>query len=106
FSSRRRHTRWPRDWSSDVCSSDLLTRNVGSILMDLNGVEHIAVNALGGIDNVTINDLTGTDATLVTVDLAGTPGGASADGSIDQIGRASCRGSWMRLVLVLWYHGI
>src|SRR5690625_5658344 len=24
FSSRRRHTRWPRDWSSDVCSSDLL----------------------------------------------------------------------------------
>src|SRR5207253_8602573 len=21
--SRRRHTRWPRDWSSDVCSSDL-----------------------------------------------------------------------------------
>src|SRR5690625_1666147 len=25
FSSRRRHTRWPRDWSSDVCSSDLAT---------------------------------------------------------------------------------
>src|SRR5207253_8189962 len=23
LSSRRRHTRWPRDWSSDVCSSDL-----------------------------------------------------------------------------------
>src|SRR5207253_8249805 len=22
----RRHTRWPRDWSSDVCSSDLLPR--------------------------------------------------------------------------------
>src|SRR5690625_5319889 len=26
FSSRRRHTRWPRDWSSDVCSSDLATQ--------------------------------------------------------------------------------
>src|SRR5207253_6749097 len=26
FSSRRRHTSWPRDWSSDVCSSDLLGR--------------------------------------------------------------------------------
>src|SRR5437870_13916203 len=26
FSSRRRHTRWPRDWSSDVCSSDLIWR--------------------------------------------------------------------------------
>src|SRR5207253_4258835 len=25
FSSRRRHTRWPRDWSSDVYSSDLET---------------------------------------------------------------------------------
>src|SRR5258707_3657561 len=24
FSSRRRHTRYWRDWSSDVCSSDLL----------------------------------------------------------------------------------
>src|SRR5437870_9049435 len=28
FSSRRRHTRWPRDWSSDVCSSDLWERRM------------------------------------------------------------------------------
>src|SRR3712207_1489510 len=27
FSSRRRHTRYWRDWSSDVCSSDLSRRN-------------------------------------------------------------------------------
>src|SRR3712207_8460583 len=27
FSSRRRHTRYWRDWSSDVCSSDLLGNN-------------------------------------------------------------------------------
>src|SRR5690606_41354121 len=27
FSSRRRHTRFSRDWSSDVCSSDLLDIN-------------------------------------------------------------------------------
>src|SRR5207253_5775578 len=26
--SRRRHTRWPRDWSSDVCSSDLLSTTI------------------------------------------------------------------------------
>src|SRR5690606_39373057 len=26
FSSRRRHTRFSRDWSSDVCSSDLFQR--------------------------------------------------------------------------------
>src|SRR5439155_17738289 len=29
FSSRRRHTRWPRDWSSDVCSSDLFLSGPG-----------------------------------------------------------------------------
>src|SRR5258707_3597141 len=28
FSSRRRHTRYWRDWSSDVCSSDLFNVNV------------------------------------------------------------------------------
>src|SRR2546428_3590858 len=29
FSSRRRHTRSDRDWSSDVCSSDLGARRLG-----------------------------------------------------------------------------
>src|SRR5439155_8415482 len=45
FSSRRRHTRWPRDWSSDVCSSDLrrarrraLTVPDPSTLADARGV--------------------------------------------------------------------
>src|SRR5690606_6386392 len=31
FSSRRRHTRFSRDWSSDVCSSDLFDDEVDSI---------------------------------------------------------------------------
>src|SRR5690625_1065490 len=36
FSSRRRHTRWPRDWSSDVCSSDLIhLHGVGSRVDDI-----------------------------------------------------------------------
>src|SRR6266581_6770401 len=30
FSSRRRHTRWTGDWSSDVCSSDLQLRTLGA----------------------------------------------------------------------------
>src|SRR5699024_11620976 len=34
FSSRRRHTRSKRDWSSDVCSSDL-TKHCGPFLIDL-----------------------------------------------------------------------
>src|SRR6266568_6895841 len=34
FSSRRRHTRWNCDWSSDVCSSDL---EVGHLGQDARG---------------------------------------------------------------------
>src|SRR3712207_8533664 len=30
FSSRRRHTRYWRDWSSDVCSSDLEATQTGA----------------------------------------------------------------------------
>ena len=39
FSSRRRHTRYRRDWSSDVCSSDLSMQGLGykEILAYLNG---------------------------------------------------------------------
>src|SRR5690606_40343790 len=32
FSSRRRHTRFSRDWSSDVCSSDLFSDNDSSFI--------------------------------------------------------------------------
>src|SRR5690348_17954818 len=32
FSSRRRHTRWTGDWSSDVCSSDLAISDKESFL--------------------------------------------------------------------------
>src|SRR5690625_5914726 len=35
FSSRRRHTRWPRDWSSDVCSSDLGGMSTNDYFMQL-----------------------------------------------------------------------
>src|SRR3712207_6990482 len=35
FSSRRRHTRYWRDWSSDVCSSDLSARPQVSSLRPL-----------------------------------------------------------------------
>src|SRR6266481_6063984 len=38
FSSRRRHTRWNCDWSSDVCSSDLLRAGEGGVLQREVGV--------------------------------------------------------------------
>src|SRR3712207_4698611 len=41
FSSRRRHTRYWRDWSSDVCSSDLI-QYCDHILKSLPKFEEIA----------------------------------------------------------------
>src|SRR5699024_11291282 len=39
FSSRRRHTRSKRDWSSDVCSSDLTVfLDAREVLVDLMGI--------------------------------------------------------------------
>src|SRR2546429_2879792 len=37
FSSRRRHTRCSRDWSSDVCSSDLMWTHPGKKLLFMGG---------------------------------------------------------------------
>src|SRR5699024_12214161 len=37
FSSRRRHTRSKRDWSSDVCSSDLAVYDI----KETTGKEHV-----------------------------------------------------------------
>src|SRR2546429_2894388 len=83
FSSRRRHTRCSRDWSSDVCSSDL-----PSIL-----ILYVQSNQLS----------TGTATVSVAYTQAQTAGDldivivswytASATGSVptDKIGRASCR---------------
>jgi Ca2+-binding RTX toxin-like protein len=47
-----------------------LTRDVGNVTMDLNGIEVLNVNAAGGADTVTVNDLTGTGVTTVNVDLS------------------------------------
>src|SRR5690606_39569647 len=46
FSSRRRHTRFSRDWSSDVCSSDLperrpVPRQPDELLQRLDGLASI-----------------------------------------------------------------
>src|SRR5699024_11388573 len=38
FSSRRRHTRSKRDWSSDVCSSDLNWYNLNRIRRDTSAL--------------------------------------------------------------------
>jgi Ca2+-binding RTX toxin-like protein len=59
-------------------------RDVASITMDLNDVEHIDFNALGGADNIVVNDLSGTGVTQVNLDLAAS-GGTAADGANDTV---------------------
>jgi len=69
------------------------TRNLGTIAMDLNGIEAIDVRALGGTDSVTVNDVTGTDLRRVDVELASALGGATADGQADTVTVAGTKGN-------------
>src|SRR5207302_3643022 len=91
FSSRRRHTRFSRDWSSDVCSSDL----------NFVGQEGLFVRD-GKIDDLEIESRAGGRGDVVHRDLlprtrqAGAWGIGPADprGALvlaNEIGRASCR---------------
>src|SRR5438309_7202509 len=80
FSSRRRHTRWNCDWSSDVCSSDLNLCFEGprTPLVDWN---------LAAIGNPRI-ELVGW---LPSLSIEGGPPPDQLTGPDDEIGRASCR---------------
>src|SRR5690606_39414107 len=49
FSSRRRHTRFSRDWSSDVCSSDL--RSFSGVTVSPQ--QQARINALAELSGVT-----------------------------------------------------
>src|SRR5260370_4840830 len=62
FSSRRRHTRFKCDWSSDVCSSDLLTRiAINEALMLLRRAR--------GLREVSIADLSGHEETVLALEM-------------------------------------
>ena len=62
----------------------LFFRDLGTITMDLNGVEEIDTNALGGADQLTVSNLVGTDLTAIKTDLGGA-GNAADDGSADRV---------------------
>src|SRR5207253_5591418 len=90
FSSRRRHTRWPRDWSSDVCSSDLN----GCVVDPMVLVEELqAIERRGIRPELYLSDR----AHLILpyhrlIDAAEEAAKAGAKvGTTGQIGRASCR---------------
>ncbi len=61
------------------------TLNLGNIVMDLDDVETIALNALGGADNLVVNDVSGTDLVAVHTDLALQAGSGTEDGQPDTV---------------------
>src|SRR2546430_11886580 len=81
FSSRRRHTRFDCDWSSDVCSSDLQREGL-RIRSDIEG-EYVVRPA--AVEDV--RDLPVADVVLFCVKSFDTETAAERI----QIGRASCR---------------
>src|SRR5690606_40379609 len=91
FSSRRRHTSFSRDWSSDVCSSDLVLA-----LARERRSEVMVLRALGlppaGQARTRTAELLGVGAlgTVLGV-LAGWAAAALLVPTLAQIGRASCR---------------
>ena len=62
-----------------------LARNVGNVVMDVNGVERLNLNTLGGADTITIGDLTGTDVKQIAIDLSQQPGSGMGDGAVDAV---------------------
>jgi hypothetical protein len=60
-----------------------LTRDVGNVTMDLDGVEEVDFNALGGSDTITVNNQLATDLDVVRLNLDGAAG--AGDGQTDSV---------------------
>ena len=61
-----------------------LTRDIGTVTMDLSGVEQVDLNALGGADAITVDDLPGTDLDRVNLEPRAASAG-SGDGAADTV---------------------
>src|SRR5690606_39306038 len=86
FASSRRHTRFSRDWSSDVCSSDLAAE-IGRFKR--NTSPRVDVRLLN-VDIVYLADRPD-DVPVVAGWLFDEWGHLRSDLSLQEIGRASCR---------------
>src|SRR5690606_39349779 len=90
FSSRRRHTRFSRDWSSDVCSSDLpVTALAYAVLQGVGSALHSGALEAWYVDELhRLEPEAPLQSHLALVDVAQASG--MLIGSAE-IGRASCR---------------
>ncbi len=61
------------------------TRDLGNIVMNLDGVEKILTQALGGADTAVVNDLSGTDLKNVELELESAIGSNAGDGAADSV---------------------
>lgn len=61
------------------------TRDVANIVMDVDGVESVSIEALGGADTVTQNDLTGTAVQEIAIDLEAAKDGGVADDKVGSV---------------------
>src|SRR5688500_19193301 len=86
YSSRRRHTILQGDWSSDVCSSDLLVAGPAEVVDGGVGRGHEPVQLFPGGPP----DIAGPDLVRARADRD--PERVAVAISNDEIGRASCRG--------------
>jgi Ca2+-binding RTX toxin-like protein len=75
-----------------------MTRDVGNVTMDLNGIERIQLNALGGADNITVGDLTGTDMKEIDIDLSSPAGSGTPDQAADTVTVNGTRGDDLILI--------
>lgn len=57
----------------------------GGPIVTVNDVEQLVLRPLGGADSVLVSDTTGTDLQQVTIDLAATVGGKTADAQSDTV---------------------
>jgi len=62
-----------------------LSRDIGNVVMDVDGVETVNVAALGGADTITVNDLSGTAVAQVNIDLGSPPNNGTGDGAADTV---------------------
>src|SRR5690606_40084602 len=90
FSSRRLHTRFSRDWSSDVCSSDLV--DIGTRLLDTPVDELVAASDEGTKAAEGLAQSADQHRYVVLSQPRGSHAAAAAR-TDDKIGRASCGGS-------------